>query len=148
MVLGAALLMVGSIATVARGQNPWQTYQGRVVRLADVVKPQDVQIDPDAVPFCLALRTDDGKLLPILKTLGSRALFQDARLLNRPVQLHGQRVPGSDVLIVYRFFTLKNGQPHEVYYWCETCAIRRDYPDKGVCECCGAPMELREVPLK
>jgi len=34
-----------------------------------------------------------------------------------------------------------------VYYWCETCAIRRDYPEKGVCECCGGPMELREVPL-
>ncbi|MCS7166074.1 MAG: hypothetical protein RMI91_08330 [Gemmatales bacterium] len=127
---------------------PLQTFEGQVVNLAEIIKTQSAQVDVDAAPFALALRTADGKLLPIVKTLGSRALFQDARLLNRPVQVQAQLVPGSQVLVVHRVYTVKNGVPHEVYYWCETCAIRRDYPDKGICECCGAPMELREVPLK
>lgn len=148
------LINVMFLATMVSGDNgvekpatALQTYQGQVVRLGEILKEDGVSLDPDASPFSLALRTPDGKLLPILKTLGSRALFQDARLLHKPVQVQARPVPGSSILIVYRFYTLKNGKPHEVYYWCETCAIRRDYPEKGVCECCGAPMELREVPL-
>ncbi|MCS7014834.1 MAG: hypothetical protein NZM42_01790 [Gemmatales bacterium] len=148
--LGIVSSLYGRLSTTfgEQPQSKLQIVEGQVVRLTDVLKAQDVQLDTDAAPWALALRTADGKLLPILKTLGSRALFQDARLLNRPVQLQAHVLPRSSFLVVHRFYTVKNSLPHEVYYWCETCAIRRDYPDKGVCECCGAPMELREVPLK
>ncbi len=37
-------------------------------------------------------------------------------------------------------------EPHDIYYWCDICAIKRF--EKKECECCGAPMELREVKVK
>ena len=145
---GAALLSLHPRAWLsAQPGNTALTLEGEVIRLADLLKKEEIQLDPEAAPFALALRTRDGKILPIVKTLGSRALFQDGRLLNRPVQVRGRIPAGPGILVIERFYTLKNGIPHEVYYWCETCAIRRDYPDKGVCECCGGPMELREIPL-
>lgn len=145
---GAAMLSLRPSAWLsAQSSNAVLTLEGEVIRLADLLKKEDIQLDPDAAPLALALRTRDGKVLPIAKTLGSRALFQDGRLLNRPVQVRGRIPAGIGILVIERFYTLKNDIPHEVYYWCETCAIRRDYPDKGVCECCGSPMELREVPL-
>jgi hypothetical protein len=42
--------------------------------------------------------------------------------------------------------SILKGQPHDVFYWCEVCSIRRS--ENGICECCGGPMELREVPLR
>jgi hypothetical protein len=147
LLLAAILGLEVAVWSDAKPSTATLTLEGQVVKLAELLKADDVQVDADAVPFVLALRTQDGKLLPIVKTLGSRALFQDGRLLNRPLQVRGRLAAGGSVLVIDRFYTLKNGVPHEVYYWCETCAIRRDYPEKGVCECCGGPMELREVPL-
>jgi hypothetical protein len=42
--------------------------------------------------------------------------------------------------------SIVKGELCEVYYWCDICSIRRG--EKMVCECCGGPMELHEVPLK
>ncbi len=147
LLFAAILGLEIAVWSAAKPSTATLTLEGQVVKLAELLKADDVQVDADAVPFALALRTQDGKLLPIVKTLGSRALFQDGRLLNRPLQVRGRLAGGGSILVIDRFYTLANGVPHEVYYWCETCAIRRDYPDKGVCECCGGPMELREVPL-
>ena len=45
-----------------------------------------------------------------------------------------------------RVQSLIKGVPHEVYYWCDVCAIRRG--EKMICECCNGPMELVEQPVK
>jgi hypothetical protein len=38
----------------------------------------------------------------------------------------------------------KDGKLHDVYYWCDICSIRGS--ELHACDCCGGPMELREVP--
>lgn len=82
----------------------------------------------------------------LLKDGGSRLFFKDTALLNRPMLLIGRPLPGSQILRVIAVRSLIKGQPHEVYYWCDVCSIKRG--EKNICECCGGPMELKEEPLK
>jgi hypothetical protein len=51
-----------------------------------------------------------------------------------------------DSLRVMAVRSLRNGKLHDVYYWCDICAIRRN--EKMICECCGGPMELTEEPVE
>jgi hypothetical protein len=123
-----------------------ETITGKVVPLADLVQKTGSRLDADAAPFWLALVTDDGKVYPLVKDGGSRLFFKDPALLNRPMRLTGRLLPGSQVLRVLSVHSLKNGEPCEVYYWCDICSIRRG--EKMVCECCGGPMKLVEVVVK
>jgi hypothetical protein len=122
------------------------TLDGKVVPLADVVKKAGGQLDSDASPTSLVLVAEGGKVYPLVKDAGSRLFFKDKSLLNRPVRLTGKLVPGGQLLMVRLVRSLVKGKPHDVYYWCDICAIRRG--EKEICECCGGPMELKEEPVK
>jgi hypothetical protein len=76
LLFAAILGLEVAVWSAAKPSTATLTLEGQVVKLAELLKADDVQVDADAVPFVLALRTQDGKLLPIVKTLGSRALFQ------------------------------------------------------------------------
>src|SRR5262249_53132260 len=121
-------------------------YKGKVVPLAGVMEKLGVKLDADAAPYWLALVSDGGKIYPLIKDDGSRMFFKDPRLLNRPVRLTGQLLPGSQLLQVVEVhsYSPKN-ELQEVYYWCDICSIKRY--EKKLCDCCGAPMELREEPV-
>jgi hypothetical protein len=68
--------------------------------------------------------------------------FKDARLLDRPMRLSGRVLALGGMLQVTTVHSFIKGVPHEVYYWCDICSIRRN--ENQLCDCCGAPMELRE----
>jgi hypothetical protein len=70
--------------------------------------------------------------------------LKDEKLLDRPMRLTGRMLSGR--FQVVEVHSLIKGVPHEVYYWCDICSIRRY--EKMICECCGAPMYLKEEPLK
>jgi hypothetical protein len=137
-----------ALVAVSIGSEPaeLQTYSGKVVRLADVVAKSGTKLDDDASPYWLALTTDDGKVYPLVKDSGARLFFKDPALLNRPVHLTARLIPGSSLLRVASVRTVVKGEENEVYYWCDICSIKRG--EKNICECCGGPMELREVPVK
>jgi hypothetical protein len=143
--LAAACLLALSLP-LAAGPAKVETYSGKVVRLADVVAKAGDKLDDDAAPYWLALSADDGKLYPLVKDGGSRLFFKDPTLLNRPVHLTGRLIDGSTLLRVAEVRTVKNGKEYEVYYWCDICSIKRG--EKNICECCGGPMELREVAIE
>jgi hypothetical protein len=146
----AVALVVGvlpfSLALAGTGELPTASYQGKVVPLADLVAKLGSKLDPDAAPSWLALVTADGNVYPLIKDDGARMFFQDERLRGRPMRLTGRLLPGSHLLQVVEVRSLKDGQLHEVYYWCDICSIKRF--EKKRCDCCGGPMELREVPVK
>jgi hypothetical protein len=121
-------------------------YKGKVVPLADLVSKLGSKLDADAAPHWLALVADDGQVYPLIKDDGSRMFFKDERLLKRSVRLTGRVLPGSHLLQVVQVQSYVKGQLCDVYYWCDVCAIKRF--EKKVCDCCGGPMELREVPVK
>jgi hypothetical protein len=135
-----------AFTAAAAADQPTSVFNGKVVPLADLVAKLGSQLDADAAPVWLALVTDDGKVYPLIKDDGARMFFQDERLRGRPMRLTGRLLPGSHLLQVVEVRSVKNGQLNEVYYWCDICAIKRF--EKKKCDCCGGPMELREVPVK
>jgi len=144
LVLGLAPLAF--VAEKTGGEpGPISEYRGKVVPLADLAGKAGTKLDSDAAPHALVLAGDDGKVWFLLKDGGSRLFFNDSALLNRPMRLTGRPLPGSQILRVMAVRSLVKGQPHEVYYWCDICAIKRG--EKNICECCGGPMDLKEEPL-
>ena len=123
-----------------------QYYKGKVLELASVLAKQGVKLDVEAAPQWLALVTEDGAVYPLIRDEGTRMFFQDPSLRNRPMRLTGRLVGKTNLLQVVNVNSYLKGKLHEVYYWCDICAIR-GY-EKVKCGCCGGPMELREVPLK
>jgi hypothetical protein len=119
---------------------------GKVVRLADLGTGIGVRLDRDAAPSSLVFQANDGKVWFIFKDGGSRMFYKDAALLNRPMQLTVRPLPGSQIMRVLSVRSLLKGEPHEVFYWCDICSIKRS--EKMICECCGGPMNLCEEPLK
>jgi hypothetical protein len=120
-------------------------YKGKVVPLAGIVEKFGSRLDPEAAPHWLALSSDGGKLYPLIQDDGSRMFFKDPALSNRPMRLTGRLIPGSELLQVIEVHSVLQGQLHEIYYWCNVCSIKRF--EKKICDCCGGPMELREVPV-
>jgi hypothetical protein len=138
-------LCFGAVLSADKAQN--ETFKGRVKTLASVLEKSGAKLDADAAPTSLVLVANDSKIYPLVKDDGSRMFFKDERLLNRDMQLTGRLVPNSQLLQVVAVHSInKQGELCDVFYWCDTCSIRRS--EKMKCECCGGPMELREVPLK
>jgi hypothetical protein len=149
MLLGACLVALLPLSwAVSRGPEPAapQEVAGKVVPLTDLAARAGVRLDADAGPTSLVVVADDGTVWSLFKDGGSRMFYKDPALLNRPMRLSVRVLPGSRILRVLAVRSLIKGQLHEVYYWCDICAIRRN--EKMICECCGGPMELREEPLK
>lgn len=122
-----------------------QRWIGQVLPLVELLKAERIDLDDDVATVMLALKTDAGAVHPLIKDGGSLPFFRDRALQKRPVRVDGRLAFGS-VLAVRQYFMLKDGKAHSVYYWCDICAIKRLALDKaGVCECCGGPMERKEI---
>ncbi|HLJ96618.1 MAG TPA: hypothetical protein VKU02_25825 [Gemmataceae bacterium] len=148
--LCAAVAVSWSVVPLSRAESEakkfkTEYFKGKVVPLAKAVEKFGVQLDADA--GWLVLLGDDGKIYPLIKDDGSRMFFKDTRLLNRPMRLTGRLLPGSQLLQVVEIHSYnQKNELQEVYYWCDICTIKRY--EKKLCDCCGAPMELREVPVR
>ena len=140
----AFLPVVGGRASDKKSTEKNEYFQGKVVLLAEALAKRGIKLDPDQI--VLVLQTDDGKLYPLVKDEGARMFFKDAKLLNRPMRLTARLVPNTQFLQVINVHSLVKGKLHDVYYWCDICTIKRY--QAGICDCCLAPMELREVPYK
>jgi hypothetical protein len=121
------------------------SYTGKVVSLADVLAKSGVKMDKTTAARWLALVTDDGKVYPLRNEDNGRMFYSDKALLNRTMRLTA-RAADDRYLQVLQVHSIIRGELHEVYYWCDVCTIKRF--EKKACECCGAPMELREEPVK
>jgi hypothetical protein len=142
-------LAIALVPLAARGQNDaakLEFFTGKVVPLAALLDKEGVKLDGDATLYWLALVTDEGRVHPIIKDSVGRMFYKDKQLHNRPMRITGRVIPKSDLLQAINVHSLKNGVLHDVYYWCEVCIIRG--LEAGVCDCCGAPMEFREIPVK
>ena len=121
-------------------------FKGKVVPLDDLLKKVGSRLDSDARKHWVALVCDDGQIYPLIKEDRSRMFFQEPKVQNRQMIITGRLSAGTHLLQVLDVKSVLKGHVHDIYYWCDICAIRR--PAGGVCECCGGPMELREIPLR
>ncbi len=134
-------------ATSAEPETKTVQLEGKVVPMAGILEKFGSRLDREAAPHWLALVTNDGKTYPLIKDDGSRLFFSDPRLQNRAMRISGRLFQDTHLLQVLSVNSVKNGQLHEIYYWCDICSIRRNELLKK-CDCCGGPMELREEPVK
>jgi hypothetical protein len=104
------------------------------------------QAGPKSESRGVALVADDGTTYPLVEDDGSKMLFVDGRLRNRPVRLTALPVPGTKNLRVVFVQTVKDGKVYDVDYWCEICQISASWP--GLCVCCGDETVFRERPAK
>lgn len=94
----------------------------------------------------LALRTADGKIVPIWPTAFGRFFYKDPVLIGKTLVVTGlvrPNVPGIEPIKVQR---KKVGKLHDIFYWCDVCAIKMHHC--SACTCCQGEVELREVPVK
>ncbi|HKS35969.1 MAG TPA: hypothetical protein VJW76_02180 [Verrucomicrobiae bacterium] len=90
-------------------------------------------------------RTTNGVYFTLLRTGLSEALFADKRLHEKELLLSGKIPPGTQIFDVRAMKSVRNGVVHDLYYYCDICAIKTVVP--GPCMCCREPVELVEKPL-
>jgi hypothetical protein len=122
------------------------TLTGRVVLLADALKGFPLRADAGPIEGQVVLISTDTphQIVPLLSDEGSRALFLDERLRDRPVRLFARRYDGLPYLQVTRFEVEHEGRHRTPEYWCDVCSISHRYPQ--VCACCQGDLELRMKP--
>ena len=91
-------------------------------------------------------KTTDGEFYTLLRTDLSEALFVDERLHQKTLIITGRTFPKTHLLEAIRLQSVHDGELHDLYYYCDTCAIRAAAP--GDCVCCQVPVELVEKPIK
>lgn len=94
----------------------------------------------------LGFKTAEGKVYKLTKTRFSEALFLDKRLHERELLLRGNLSGEAKTFDALTIRSIKDGVVHDLYYYCEICAIESVSPD--ICGCCRLPVELVEKPLK
>lgn len=88
-------------------------------------------------------KTTDGKTYKLLRAKLSEALFVDKRLHEKELLLKGKA--DAQTFEPTAIHSVNNGVLHEVYYWCDICAIEAVAPE--ICVCCQGPVELIEKPV-
>jgi hypothetical protein len=75
----------------------------------------------------------------------SMALFTDTNLQARTLLLKGnmRSGPASDFEVTGNLRSIRDGKVHELYYYCDICAIKGS--DPGPCACCREPVHLVEA---
>lgn len=91
-------------------------------------------------------KTMDGVFYTLLRTGLSEALFVDERLHQKTFIITGRTFPKTHLLEAIRLQSFHDEVVHDLYYYCDTCAIRAAAP--GDCVCCQVPVELVEKPVK
>lgn len=117
---------------------------GRVIELADALKAQGLKCDAAPIARQVVLKDKDNRLIPLLSSDASRALFDDARLRDRPAQLDVKRFASFPYVQVLSFRVEEQGKFRTPEYYCEICSISVRYPQS--CQCCQGPMVLRMKP--
>lgn len=133
--LGGLLLGVALSALAA------EELRGRVVCMSE--NNAQPKADHEHV---LGFKTAEGKVYKLTKTRFSEALFLDKRLHERELLLRGNLSGEAKTFDALTIRSIKDGVVHDLYYYCEICAIESVSPD--ICGCCRLPVELVEKPLK
>ena len=120
--------------------------RGHLICLAEAMHDLYRADLPASHDHLYGFKTTDGMFYTLLRTDLSEALFVDKRLHHKTLIIIGRTFPKTHLLEAIRLQSLHDGVVHDLYYYCDTCAIRTSAP--GDCVCCQAPVELVKTPVK
>jgi hypothetical protein len=93
----------------------------------------------------VAFKTESGAVYDLLFTRMSAALFTDTNFQSKTLVLKGRALPDSKMFeVTGNLQSLKGGKLHDLFYYCDICAIKGIEP--GECMCCRDPVRLIEEP--
>jgi len=95
-------------------------------------------------PRRFALEDREGHVHPFLATDELARIFEDPRVRERDLLVRA-REEAANALAIIKVFSVKDGKPYDLRYYCDVCHITAYVP--GPCPCCGREMELLEEPL-
>jgi hypothetical protein len=119
-------------------------FRGRIVCLPEEMHRLHKTDLPAKHEHLYGLRAADGAYYTLLRTKLSEALFTDERLRRKDLLLKGKVLPKTKILDVAHIKSIRNGVIHDLYYYCDVCAIEFVAPEE--CVCCRGPVELMERP--
>ena len=120
---------------------------GRVICLTEELqKLYRVAPDCETRGHVYTLKAKDGKLYPFLPTETAAAVWMDERFRTRDLQITARLFPQTNFIEVIKLQSWLKGKLHDLYYFCDVCAITTHKP--GPCECCQEPVEFRETPAE
>lgn len=128
----------------ASGKQGLVELRGEVLPYREALDAAGIEVVGDWGNDLLALRTKEGKVLPLLPTQAARFFYQDEQNWRRPFEIVARPDPKVPGVHVIRQYAIKNGKPYESYYWCGVCAIK--FHQLQGCDCCQGDLEHREHP--
>ncbi len=152
--VAASLLSVGALSLPAQAQDKNSDEDARTVSLRGRIVCLTEELDKrfNVLPDCdnrhhvYSLKTADGKIYPLLPTDTAAAVWMDERFRQRELQITARAFPNTSYIEVIKLQSWLNGKLHDLYYYCDICAITAFKP--GPCECCQEPVEFRETPAE
>jgi hypothetical protein len=133
------LVLILLAAVMCHAAEP--EFRGRVVCLLEETNSISRASQHEHV---YGFKTQNGALYTLLRTKLSEALFLDERLHKKDLLLKGTIVPKTQTLDVKHIKSVHKGVVHDLYYYCDVCAI--DFVSPEECVCCRGPVELIEKP--
>ena len=120
--------------------------RGRVVCLTEELQ-QSFQLTPDCAArgHVYALRTFAGQFHPFLPTELAAAIWLDARVRDRELQVTARPFPRTDFVEVIKLQSWRFGKLYDLDYYCDVCSVSTHKP--GLCVCCQDPVQFREIPV-
>lgn len=152
--IATALLSAGTLSMPAQAQNKQADEDARTVSLRGRIVCLTEELDKrfNVLPDCdnrhhvYSLKTANGKIYPLLPTDSAAAVWMDERFRQRELQITARAFPNTDYIEVIKLQSWLSRKLHDLYYYCDVCAITTFKP--GPCECCQEPVEFRETPAE
>ena len=120
--------------------------KGQVVCLTEVMgKAYDIEF-PSGHEHRYGFKTTDDHVYTLFRNRFSKPLFVEESLQQKTLVITGKVLPRSNILTVDKIRSIHDGKLHDVYYYCDVCAIKAVEP--GPCMCCQQPVELVEKPVE
>jgi hypothetical protein len=104
-----------------------------------------VTMGPTGARDPLKFKTETGQIYSLVSNQMSTALFVDTNLHSKFLLLKGRVSDGTQRFeVTGNLRSIKGGKVHELYYYCDICAIKTS--DPAICMCCREPVYLVEEP--
>lgn len=119
--------------------------RGKIICLTEeLARLYEVIPDCDDRGHLYAVRTAAGETYPLLPVDAAAAVWMDERYRQRELNVVARIFPQGPHLEVIKYQSFKDGQLHDLDYFCDVCMISTHKP--GPCECCQDPVVFRERP--
>lgn len=138
--LCASILLLADPAFVSFGQDDKVgTEAASNVELKGRLMP----LSPEASQAA-KFKAESGTVYTLVSNRMSLALLTDTNLQSRTLLLKGRELAGKRFEVTGNLHSIREGQIHELFYYCDICSIKGS--DPGPCMCCREPVHLVEAP--